>query len=87
MVVLLHVIIALLSIATSSYLFFKPSIKGMRISYGLIAGTIGTGSYLIVTAPTHILETCVMGLVYLGIVIAATLATRAKLAHEYVDQQ
>lgn len=81
MVVLLHVIIALSSITLSSYLFFKPSKKAMKASYGLIAGTVASGSYLIVTSPAHMLETCTVGLIYLGIVVAATLATRAKLAH------
>lgn len=79
MVVLLHVIIALSSIALSSYLYFKPIKKAMKVSYGFIAGTVLSGSYLIVTRPAHMLETCTVGLVYLGIVIGATLATQAKL--------
>jgi hypothetical protein len=81
MVVLLHVIIALSSIALSSYLYFKPIKKVMKASYGLIAGTVLSGSYLIITRPTHMLETCTVGLVYLAIVVAATLATQAKLRH------
>lgn len=81
MVVLLHVLIALSSIALSSFLFFKPSKKAMKASYGLIAGTVLSGSYLIITRPAHILETCTVGLVYLAIVVGATIATQVKLRH------
>lgn len=81
MVVLIHVIIALTSIVVSGYLFFKPFSKGMYVSYSLIIGTVGTGTYLAISAPARILETCVVGLVYLGIVTTVTLATRVKLAH------
>lgn len=52
----------------------------MKLGYGLIAGTVVSGGYLIVVSPAHIIEACVMGLVYLAIVVAATLATHVKLA-------
>jgi hypothetical protein len=80
MVVLLHVIIALTSIVVSSSLFFKPSARFMKLSIGLIVGTLASGSYLIATAPSHMVEVCTVGLVYLAIVVAATLAARVKLA-------
>lgn len=82
MVVLIHVIIALASITLASYLFFKPSARLMKYSYGLIAGTVASGSYLIVMSPSHIIEVCTVGLVYTAIVTAATLATRVKLIRQ-----
>lgn len=82
MVVLLHVIIALASVITASLLFFRPSVKAMKVSYALILGTVASGSYLVVTSPSHIIEVCTVGLVYTAIVFAATAATRVKLARQ-----
>ena len=82
MVVLIHVIIALTSITVASFLFFKPSAPLMKYSYGLIAGTVASGSFLVVMSPSHALHACVAGLVYTAIVTAATLAARVKLVRQ-----
>jgi multisubunit Na+/H+ antiporter MnhE subunit len=82
MVVLIHVIIALASIAAASYLFFKPSARLMQVSYGLIAGTLVSGTYLVVMSPSHFLQACAAGLAYTAIVTAATIATRVKLVRQ-----
>lgn len=80
MLVLLHVISALASIVYSSWLYFYPAAKRFYVSYALAASTLLTGSLLIAAKPTHILQTCLMGLFYLGLVGTAIVAARYKLA-------
>lgn len=80
MIVLLHILIACASITITTLTYIKPSRFKLQTSYGLITLTIGSGLYLIVISPAHMLETCLVGLGYLGIVVIGTLATRAKLA-------
>ncbi|MDB5167584.1 MAG: hypothetical protein JWN26_729 [Candidatus Saccharibacteria bacterium] len=79
MVILIHVIIALTSIVIASLAFLRPTMKKLLVSYGFIFATIATGSYLLVTIPSHILESCLTGLFYLTVVSMATIATHVRL--------
>jgi hypothetical protein len=78
-IVLIHVIIAVTSMALSSFTFFKPSVQKLMVSYGLIVGTVASGTYLLVTTPSHILQSCMMGLFYLTVVSIVTIATHVKI--------
>jgi hypothetical protein len=80
MALLLHVVIAILSLVFSAYLYFSPTRAKLRVSYGLMALTVGSGTYLVAASQGHILETCLMGLLYLGLTILGVLAARRKLA-------
>jgi hypothetical protein len=80
MAVLLHVLIALGSIAFTAVTFFRPSRTKLRGSYGLMALTIGSGTYLILSTRSHMIEACTMGLAYLGITLTMTAAAHYKLA-------
>lgn len=84
MAVLFHVIIAMLSLAYSVYLFVSPSQARLRVSYGLITLTIASGTYLIAAKPSHMLETCMMGLFYLSLSIMSVALARRKLADERI---
>ncbi len=79
MILFFHVTIALMSVAFAAYGFFLPSKTKLRISYSLIAATLASGTYLVYTAPAHMLQACVAGLFYTGVMIAATVAVRRKL--------
>ena len=79
MIILIHVIIALASIVIASFAFFKPTMKKLITSYGFIFATIATGTYLLISFPSHILQSCLTGLVYLMVVSAATVATHVRL--------
>ncbi|HYV33434.1 MAG TPA: hypothetical protein VE973_01115, partial [Candidatus Limnocylindria bacterium] len=68
MVLPLHIIIALLSLASSGYILFRPSRLGLNLSYALVALTLISGFVLVMTKPANITQTCVTGLVYLGFV-------------------
>lgn len=83
MAILLHVIIALASLAYTAYLFFKPGRTKLRVSYGLITLTIASGVYLVASTGTHILQACITGLFYLCLAGSGVFAARYKLAGEH----
>lgn len=81
MVILLHVVIALSSIIVAGYLLVRPSRKGLAMSYAMMAATLGSGMYLVASAPAHMIEACLMGVAYLAVVSVMTIASRVKLVH------
>ena len=85
MIVLLHVIVALISIIVAGYMYARPSRKGLLVSYGMMAATLGSGLYLVVSAPAHMIEACLMGVAYLVVVSTMTVAARVKLAGREVS--
>jgi hypothetical protein len=79
MIVLLHILIALGSIIYSGYVFFSPSKTKIRASYCLVAATLISGTYLVISTHSPILSSCVTGLIYLAIVMFGILAADNKL--------
>ena len=79
MIILIHVIIALTSIIIASFVFLQPTLRKLLVSYGFILGTIVSGTYLLITVPSHILQSCLTGLTYLTIVSIATIAAHVRL--------
>lgn len=77
--IIFHIIAALASIAVSTYAYVHPSRRLLYVSYGLVGLTFASGFYLVVSAPAHMLETCLMGIAYLAVVSLATLGARLKL--------
>lgn len=80
MIIILHILIALSSIILTSYVFLRPTRQALRLNYGLIGATLASGMYLVVSAPAHMLETCLMGITYLTIVSVGTAVARVKVA-------
>lgn len=87
MALLTHIIIAVLSLFYSLYLFLSPSRLKLRVSYGLMALTTASGTYLIVTSNGHMLETCTVGLLYLGLTTFGILSARHRLAADISQQR
>jgi len=81
MVIVLHVLIAVLSLAHTTYVFFKPSPAHFRATYSLVALTILSGIYLIASKPGHMVEACTTGLTYLVLVSFGIGCAHIKLAH------
>lgn len=79
MLILIHVLIALASIAVASFAFFSPSIKKILVSYGLIVATTASGIFLIVTASSNILQSCLVGLAYVTVVSMVTIYAHLRL--------
>ncbi len=80
MILLFHILIALASILYTAFVFVSPAKRGLTWSYGLIAATIATGTYLVVLRPAMLTQACTTGLVYLGIELVGIFAVRGKLA-------
>lgn len=86
MVLLLHIIIAILSIGFSGYVFLHPSKQKLLASYLWVAATIITGSYLVIMKPSHLVSACLTGLVYLGFVMSGIVMTHVKLSKQQVGK-
>lgn len=84
MVLLLHIVAALISLAFTAYTLFRPSARKLHVSYGLVGLTLGSGIYLVMLQPRQLNHFCVTSLVYLAVVFAGVYATRHRLheAHE-----
>lgn len=80
MILITHIIVAISSLAWTGYMYFYPSKNGLRVAYGLVAIMLLTGFYLVLAKPAHLTQTCIQGLVYLGVVSYGLVSARNKLA-------
>jgi hypothetical protein len=85
MLVLMHIVIACSSLLTSTWLLIAPSKGRLYTTYGLVAATILSGSYLVWKLHAPILQTCVTGLFYLGLVTVGIIVGQRKLARQTTD--
>lgn len=79
MTLILHILIALTSLAYAGYVFFSPSKTKLRISYALVTLTLISGTYLVVTMHSPLLSACTTGLVYLSVVMSGLAAAHRRL--------
>lgn len=80
MIIFIHVLIALTSIVQATSLLFSPSYTKRTVAYGLFFATVVSGSYLLMTIPSHLMQTCIEGLVYMSFVGGVILVTRNKVS-------
>jgi len=80
MILLLHIAIALSSLVVTALAFVTPKQSLLRASYVLVVLTITTGTYIAVASPTHMVQACVSGLIYTGVVFVGIAAARRKLS-------
>lgn len=86
MIILIHVIIALLSIGVASFVYFKPSIKRLAVSYMFIIATVGSGTFLLLSSPSNILKSCLVGLAYITAVSIVTIYTHIRI-RKFAEQE
>lgn len=82
MLILTHVLIALLGLIQAGYGLISPSRTNLRITYGLTAATFASGTYLVWHLHSSILQSCISGLTYLSLIIAATVVAHRRLAKQ-----
>ncbi len=71
----IHIIIALSSIALSTYLLISPSHSKIKASYTSIALTLLSGTALVITTPSTLVHMCIAGLFYcVGTVLVTRMA-------------
>jgi hypothetical protein len=80
MILLTHIVIALGSVIYTGFMFLAPTKLKINISYVLLALTIGTGTYLTISTPAHMLQTCITGLSFVVFMLSGIAATKYKLA-------
>jgi hypothetical protein len=80
MILPFHVAIALISIVYTAFLYFSPTQAKFRVSYALVGLTVGSGTWLILSNPAHMVQACISGLVYLSIIFLGIALARSKLA-------
>jgi hypothetical protein len=78
MVLLTHIAIALSSILFATFLYVKPSKNRFYGSYALVALTLISGTYLVLSMHANLVQACTSGLVYLLIVSFGIAAARRK---------
>ncbi|TAH31632.1 hypothetical protein EYC59_06350 [Candidatus Saccharibacteria bacterium] len=85
MILATHIVIALASIAYTTYLYFRPSETGLKVSYSLVAATLGSGTWLVVSTHSPLLSSCLTGLLYLAAVTTGIALSTRKLAEQIVS--
>jgi hypothetical protein len=61
-------------------MLIAPSKKGLHLSYALLGLTLASGTFLVVTTGTHLLQACMMGLLYTTFVSFGIAHTHQALA-------
>jgi hypothetical protein len=51
-----------------------------------LAGTIGTGTILVISSPAHMLQSCVMGILYTAFVVGGIVIAKKRLAKEHLSE-
>ncbi|HTJ73052.1 MAG TPA: hypothetical protein VL481_00485 [Verrucomicrobiae bacterium] len=82
MALIIHIIIALTSIGFTTLLFIVPSKTKFNVNYALIALTLASGTYLVVSTNAPMLKSCMSGLLYISVVTLGTIAARYKYARQ-----
>jgi hypothetical protein len=82
MVVLIHVLTALGSLAATTLAYLLPSNTKVRLSKALFAATLASGTYLVLATHAKMLESCLMGLAYMAVSLIGIIAARTKLITE-----
>ena len=79
MLLLSHITIAILSLLFATRMAVRPSAKQVKASYVLAGLTLGTGTVLILTTGSALLQACASGIVYFSAMLVLIHIARTKL--------
>lgn len=82
MLLVTHIVIALVSIAWTTYVVVLPSKSKIHGSWAMVAATLVTGTALVASTGQHILQACVTGLLYTAVITAGIVTAQRRLAHQ-----
>ena len=71
MITLIHIVIALASIAYLTALMIRPQKRSFKVSVISVAATLASGILLVVINPSAMLHVCMSGTVYMIVALAA----------------
>lgn len=84
MIIAVHVVIALSSIISSSWLLLKQAKIRFIINYILIGLTLISGTYLVISTHSALLPSCEAGLAYLVVVSLLTTVSYRRFSNQLV---
>ena len=79
MLLLTHITVALLGILQATYALVSPSRRKLQATYGLLAATLASGTYLVISLHAAILSSCLSGLTYTVVIAALSGAAYYRL--------
>lgn len=85
MMIMLHIVIACMSLACSLIGLATASRRIMATSHALVVATVASGSVLMLVEPVSILHLCVSGLMYTA--LAGTLGLLGHLRMQRLEKQ
>lgn len=77
-----HISIALSSVGLTFFTFMSPTTSRLNASYGLIALTLISGTFLVISVQSSIVSACISGLVFVSGSLFGTFLARQKLARQ-----
>ncbi|MBX4205507.1 MAG: hypothetical protein KW788_05020 [Candidatus Doudnabacteria bacterium] len=80
MILPFHIVVAVSSLIWTAVTYFYPSQTKLNAAYTLTALMLVSGFALILSKPAHMTQTCIEGLVFLGVVSYGLVSARHKLA-------
>lgn len=80
MLLIVHILLALASIAFSTFTLVTPSTKKINITYVLTLGMLVSAGLLVVVNHAPLGHTCLTGLAYLGLVAVNIFFSKRRLA-------
>lgn len=81
---IIHIVIALTSIVSSTYAFIAPTRTKINVTYGLTSLTVASGTYLVASTHSPLLASCITGLLYIGVVLSGIFAAQRKLVRQEI---
>lgn len=84
MILLIHIVSAVLSLAISAWSLIRPNGFRINLSYSLSVVVLITGSYLVYLSPDHFKQICGEGIMFLLVVFSLNFVARKKLDLSYL---
>ena len=82
MLLISHIVIALVSVFYATFVFVAPTSRRLRVAYGWVGLTVASGTILVVKAHAPILQSCLTGLVFIGVSLSGIWLGARKLASD-----
>ncbi len=77
---IVHIVVAMAGIVSSTAGLIRPSSRQQAVTWTLIAATVASGTVLTFQYPSHLVESCVYGLFYIGFTASAAVLSGRRLA-------
>ena len=86
MLLFIHVFVALVGLGASTYSYLQPTRNKLMTSATLLAGTLLSGSLLVMLSHSSIISACLSGVIYSGICLVAMGLGWKKMAIQNTDR-